>query len=107
MNRLSSLLTAWRRAAFLSVESASRTPSVCIDRAPVVTPVAHRAVVSIRRVAGQRLTCVAGCVWITVDHDPRDIVLDAGESFEASNDERVLVYGLEDSRLLAAAGGAR
>jgi len=30
---------------------------------------------------GTRLRAVSGSVWITIDHDPRDIVLDTGEDF--------------------------
>src|SRR5687768_13129033 len=30
---------------------------------------------------GTRLRAVSGSVWITIDHDPRDIVLDTGDDF--------------------------
>ena len=49
--------------------------------------------------AGLRLHCGEGCLWITLDGDSRDIVLQAGESFEVAERRRALIYALEPSRL--------
>lgn len=51
------------------------------------------------RPRGLRLTCVRGDLWITVDGDPVDHVLAAGEHFEPTDSRRVLVYGLGDAVL--------
>ncbi|HEY8361157.1 MAG TPA: DUF2917 domain-containing protein [Ramlibacter sp.] len=50
--------------------------------------------VSIPDVAGLRLACREGCVWITLDHDARDIVLEAGEVFIGTQHRRALVNAL-------------
>jgi hypothetical protein len=44
-----------------------------------------------------RVECREGSVWITLDHDPRDIVLAPGDSFELAGDRRALVYAFEAS----------
>ncbi|MGV3572212.1 MAG: DUF2917 domain-containing protein [Ramlibacter sp.] len=50
--------------------------------------------VAIPDVAGLRLVCREGCLWITLDNDPRDIVLEAGEVFIGSEHRRALVNAL-------------
>ena len=44
---------------------------------------------------GSRILCEHGGVWITQDHDLRDIVLGAGQSFTLDRDGRVIVSALE------------
>ena len=44
---------------------------------------------------GQRIDCLRGSLWLTFDGEPRDVVLDAGQSHMAEGDSRLLVYGLE------------
>ncbi len=40
-----------------------------------------------------------GCVWITLERDPRDVVLTAGMRFEIDRGGRTVVVAEEDSRL--------
>jgi hypothetical protein len=56
---------------------------------------AHRTVYSIPDAAGMQVRCTAGSLWLTLDHDPRDIVLAAGEWFATSEHRRALLYALE------------
>lgn len=49
--------------------------------------------------AGTVVTVDDGCVWITLEHDPRDIVLLAGMRFEIDRDGRTVVAAEEDTRL--------
>lgn len=44
--------------------------------------------------AGTRLRGVAGTTWITLDNDPRDIVLEHAEEWTLDRDGRVLACAL-------------
>ncbi|WP_076999456.1 DUF2917 domain-containing protein [Variovorax sp. KK3] len=44
---------------------------------------------------GVGIECRSGCVWITLDHDRRDIVLSPGERFVGDQHRRMLVSALE------------
>jgi hypothetical protein len=59
-----------------------------------------RALHEVADACGTRIECQEGCVWITLDHDSRDIVLEQGESFTATEHARALVYAFEPARLL-------
>lgn len=43
---------------------------------------------------GATLRPVRGTLWITIDHDPRDIVLEVGEAFTVDADQSVVVTAL-------------
>jgi hypothetical protein len=49
--------------------------------------------------SGARITCRSGAVWITVDDDLQDYVLEPGEMFATSRHARVLVYALGTARI--------
>jgi hypothetical protein len=54
-----------------------------------------------------RVDCADGTLWITADHDPRDIVLEAGESWTGGCGSTVLIHALKPSQVrLADAGRA-
>lgn len=40
-----------------------------------------------------------GTLWLTLDEDPRDIVLEPGERWTVQPGERALVYALDDAVL--------
>jgi hypothetical protein len=44
--------------------------------------------------AGVTLRCDKGSVWLTLDDDPRDIVLEAGEVYSTDEHRHALVYAL-------------
>lgn len=58
-----------------------------------------RSLFSVPDAAGLEITCREGTVWITLDHDVRDIVLDAGQSFVAHEHRRGLIYALGTARV--------
>jgi len=60
---------------------------------------APRGLLEIPDAAGVQFTCKHGCLWITLDNDPRDIVLEAGESFVGTEHRRALLYALQASTL--------
>jgi hypothetical protein len=43
------------------------------------------------------IECQSGALWITLDHDRRDIVLEQGQRFRSDSHRRVLVAALEPS----------
>lgn len=73
----------------------SSDPSSDASRFHVSLP--HRAVFAVPDGAGVGIECRSGSVWVTLDHDPRDIVLAPGERFESDAHRRVLVSALEAS----------
>lgn len=59
----------------------------------------HQALFSVPDAANTRIACVEGTVWITLDHDPRDIVLEACGVFTTQEHRRALVYAMEPSTI--------
>ena len=41
-----------------------------------------------------RLASASGTLWVTVDNDPRDVVLEVGDSFEIPDDALLIVSSL-------------
>ena len=48
---------------------------------------------------GATIDCLTGSVWVTLDNDPRDVVLGTGQSFRVDSNQRVLVLALEAARV--------
>jgi len=61
--------------------------------------VGHRSL-RLEDARGTRLRAVRGTLWVTLDADPRDIVLSAGEAFTVDTDERVVVTSLGECATL-------
>jgi hypothetical protein len=49
--------------------------------------------------AGTVIAVDRGCLWVTLERDPRDVVLLPGMRFEIDRDGRTVVAAEEDSRL--------
>jgi hypothetical protein len=56
-----------------------------------------RTIFTLPDASGVGIECRSGSVWVTLDHDPRDIVLAPGERFEGDKHRRMLVSALEPS----------
>lgn len=83
-----------------------------INTAHARLPVDERRGLRLNAARGTLLRAVRGTLWITVDNDPRDIVLDPGESFVVDSDERLFVMALGERATLdvcsqSAAGDAQ
>ena len=48
---------------------------------------------------GARIAVTEGSVWITQEHDPRDVLLTAGESFVLDRDGTTIVEALHDAEI--------
>jgi quercetin dioxygenase-like cupin family protein len=49
--------------------------------------------------AGATVVCVEGEIWITQEHDGRDLLLSAGESLRLSRNGRTVIQALRGSRV--------
>jgi hypothetical protein len=81
-----------------------------LDLTPAATPGDARQVVqpqalpkdrilSVPRPIGRDVHCDSGCLWLTFDHDPRDVVLAAGQVHHCERNSRLTVQALDDARL--------
>lgn len=73
-----------------------------MDPGPTVSLPA-RQLFEIADASSARIVCTAGCLWLTLDGDLRDVILAPGDSFEAGEPRRALLYALEGSAFLLAA----
>lgn len=69
------------------------------DSSPFALTLAHQAMFSVSDAAGVQILCHEGCLWVTLDDDPRDIMVDAGGSFLTTEHRRALIYAMEPSSL--------
>jgi hypothetical protein len=58
---------------------------------------AARETVRLSQGKGETVVCRTGTIWITIDHDRRDIILGPGQCFEIDSDEAVLLHAFEVS----------
>lgn len=56
-----------------------------------------RQLFSVPDASAVRIVCTAGSLWLTLDHDEHDVVLEAGECFETAERRRALVYAFQPS----------
>lgn len=66
---------------------------------PVEMQLGPRALYSVADASQVRFSCLEGALWITLDHDERDFVIEAGTEFSSGEHRRALVYALQPSRL--------
>ena len=53
-------------------------------------------VVSIDHSKGHKLACTAGRLWVTLEHDGSDYILDASQSLEIDENGRIVISALGD-----------
>ena len=49
---------------------------------------------------GRRIEALSGSLWVTIDNDPRDIVVGAGEGFSLDRSGDALISAMDDSRFV-------
>lgn len=65
-----------------------------------------RGLCRIPDVSGVRIACREGAVWITIDDDPRDIVLEPGQAFTGEAHRRALVSAFTSSQVTVSSAEA-
>jgi hypothetical protein len=73
-----------------------------MEDGPTIT-LPRRQLFEIPDASAVRIVCTRGCIWVTVDDDIRDFVLEPGQQFEVSDARRALIYAMEPSSFLLAA----
>lgn len=66
----------------------------------------RRAMITLPDAAGVEIVCRTGALWITLDNDPRDIVVEAGERFCTTEHRPAIIYALKPSSLALHQGTA-
>lgn len=72
---------------------------MAVHHLPPRLELAPREVRSVREDEPLTLECREGAVWVTIDHDTRDFVLEAGESLALAPHARALVSALRAARV--------
>ena len=71
-----------------------------INTAHARLPIDDRRGLRLNAARGTHLRAAKGTVWITIDNDPRDIVLDPGERFVVDSDQPLFVMALGERATL-------
>jgi len=90
-----------------NVKGTSMNTSTCADAAlhtrAFSLNLRHQALFSVPDAADVRIACVVGAVWITLDNDPRDIVLESCGVFTTPEHRRAIIYAMKPSTITVAA----
>ena len=65
---------------------------------PVDLP--RRAMLTLPDAAAVQIECRSGSLWITLDGDPRDFIVEAGERFTTDTHRPAIVYALQPASLM-------
>ncbi len=66
---------------------------------PNVQAIAKDKILEIKQALGVTIECLEGSVWITLDGDMRDVILDVGQSFYVDRRQRTLIQALATARV--------
>jgi hypothetical protein len=64
-------------------------------------------VATLRHACRTRLDVLEGVAWVTIDNDPRDVVLERGQSFLVDSGANVIVCALQGSAVVDVLGPGR
>ncbi len=83
----------------LAAPDAGQTPPAASSLAAPPQVLAPHACLRLDRPQGRVLDCLEGCLWITVDGETRDVILEAGQRFQPDSGRKLIVQALVSSRL--------
>ena len=66
---------------------------------PSVQEIAKNGILEVKQALGVTIECLEGSVWVTLDGDRRDVVLDAGHTFNVDRKQRTLIQALDTARV--------
>ncbi len=66
---------------------------------PGVQEIAKNGILEVKQALGVTIECLEGSVWVTLDGDRRDVVLDAGHAFNVDRKQRTLIQALDTARV--------
>ncbi len=86
----------WLRAQ----DSRSHHPSVQVAQTcRGVREIAKAGICEVKQALGVTIECLEGSVWVTLDGDLRDLILDAGQSCKIDSERRALIQALDTARV--------
>ena len=53
---------------------------------------------------GRRIESLSGSLWVTIDHDRRDILVNPGKGFDIDRSGTTLISALDDARFVVLDG---
>lgn len=72
---------------------------VAAPAAPARRQLQQGATEWIVRPLGCTITCEQGTLWLTFDHEPLDVVLEAGESHHCAHASKLAIHAMADARV--------
>ena len=66
---------------------------------PSVQEIARDKILELKQALGVIVECLDGSVWITLDGNMRDVILDVGQSFCIDRQQRALIQALATARV--------
>jgi len=82
-------------------EGTSVSPTALNTAQPI--DLARRAMLKLPDAAGLHISCRSGSLWITLDGDTRDYIVEAGEQFTTAAHRPAIIYALQPATVLVQA----
>ena len=70
------------------------------DLFPAATTLRKGGVYRLPEGIGQRIESLSGSLWVTIDNDVRDILVNPGQGFSIDRDGAALISALDDARFV-------
>lgn len=74
------------------------TPAPAMPYAATELSLKRSELLRVRLRPGREIRCLQGCLWLTFDGNPSDVLVDAGECFRGDAVDSVLISALRPAR---------